>query len=171
VIRGRPDLGATRERAAYHEAGHVVVAYYLENTRKIRSVTLAPDGYGCVDFGCDVDPRSLSAAQVHDECMGAMAGLEFEFQQFGAGEITHCEKDREWVNQCAASLHPDDRAREVYLGTVRDELVLFLASCHTQIEEVAQALLDRGSLDHSEIESLLEGRRPLGLPIAGGSLT
>jgi len=154
------------EATAYHEAGHIVVAMFSDYVRKPKKVTIVPmdDNLGSVTVGNfessfrpDIRSDAVTLAKVVNECTVLFSGAASE-KKF-TGRSNH---------QCASQdyQHAVKFASYVVIG---DEELAKIASwlyvrAETQvdvrwieIEKVAAALLDKGTLSSEQVRRILFG--------------
>jgi len=160
----------SREAIAYHEAGHAVVAYALGCPFVL--VTIVPDLSLLMEGGLKWDGLAQSEVlrigpsessvdrAITMSFAGAAAEARFTGQEFDQVWLdTGCAGDREGVNRIIMAI---TRMHHVPLGQVTMRVLSqapdaerLIAERWVEVEAVAGALLERQTLSHAEVESVI----------------
>jgi len=95
-------LGEEKERTAYHEAGHALLAWLLEGVDRVHKVTVIPRGrsLGATETRPEEDKMNISESELHNRLCFFLGGREAErlmYKQCSAG----AENDLERATQLA----------------------------------------------------------------------
>jgi hypothetical protein len=159
--------GRAKRETAYHEAGHVVVAW-LEGVQNI-CATIIPDGTGdgrvtMKSFRAEVaraayldggPGRAWALRLLSREMRICLAGYAAENIASGRRGLARSLDDRR-ARQYATTVLDDDTAADDVLTYEWPHVVRYLRARWSFVEKVALALLDRQTLDAAEIAKLLD---------------
>lgn len=161
AAKRRRDLAAT----AYHEAGHALADHVLGF--HIRSVTVFPGkGFaGRVTGRLGVKPRLLeystpsraTVAKWHDKVVSLLAGGEaqriFKPQSVRAYML---RSDRDAIVDILISLHPEEMEMKAAFKflRIRARNLLTNRMRWRQVEDLAQVLIEKGTLTGEEVRSV-----------------
>jgi hypothetical protein len=172
VHEQRPDSAedVTKNVTAYHEAGHVVVAIYLE--LKVKGVTIESDKYGLSYGGVEperlrkrvieqIEDRTLSLRSkdhieryIRAALAGSIAQHRYSPQSF---ENHHAKGDDSNAFQLALALASDNvREAEAWLNLLHIQTESLIELCWFAVEAVAQALLERHTLIGDELQKVCQ---------------
>jgi hypothetical protein len=152
---------------AFHEAGHAVACWRCGV--KVRRATIVPaeDSLGQVKhstffrgINLDTDNSARGDRQVKDLVIVCLAGPEAQ-RRYRPYSVRHaqCSADYRQAADLALKVNGSDKATKAYLRwleiVTRDSVALWWP----QIEKVARALFERGTLTATEIETELASPR------------
>jgi predicted DNA-binding transcriptional regulator AlpA len=159
---GAPEM---RRRAAYHEAGHAVIARLLKlSCGHVTIIPEEPTEVGHVVFDDPMvgwtrgDGRKKSLADAF--CIALFAGAEAEKRMFGTAEVgdnSDCAKATACLHHVSipGATYVGDHSWERYETRLRARARNLIEVQQDAIEAVAQALLDKGFLRSHEVDDLL----------------
>jgi cell division protease FtsH len=178
-----------RRVVAYHEAGHALTRELLDSTERTHKISIVPRGnaLGFVMNLPDEDSYLKTRDELVDQMTVLLGGRVAEAIVFGAvttgaandlhrvAEITHAMVHEYGMGTATASVRAVTDADIVSDLTrrIRDEEQQELAfeaqkaaydliTAHRpKLEEIAQALLERETLDRSEIDAIMAGTPPV----------
>lgn len=187
-----------RRLVAFHESGHAVIGFFLQNADTVHKVTIIPRGMagGYTVTLPKEDRYFMTRQEMLDRICGLLGGRVAEEITFG--EIsTGASNDLERVTQLARSMvteygmsakmgpmHYGGSQGQVFLGKefssdqnysdqvaydIDNEMKSIVEECHKrtldllterkqQLEDLANLLLDKETIDEEEIRAVMEGR-------------
>lgn len=175
-----------KERTAYHEAGHAVVALANPNSYPVHQATIVPhsNSLGLVRIAPDEDPVFISKCSIEARIDTGLAGFIAEEIKYGTDKVsTGPSSDLEYVNQWASRmvksgfgertgfLQPDSReASEIakrnveediqdILSTARDRVRKLLKDQSVAWEAIAKALIEKETLQRKELENIFRAAK------------
>ena len=162
---GKPKHTA-RERTAYHEAGHAVMAFYLH--RRIVTVTIVADeeqgSLGHVRYGQlpptfdpDVDTSIKTERLIQREVLLCVAGNTAEWLLTGRNNWTGASDDRHKAVQIAGYLCGSNEEIGAYISwlMLRAASILHRPDLWAGVEGLAKALLERDTIGSREIPTII----------------
>ncbi|MBX5437021.1 MAG: ATP-dependent zinc metalloprotease FtsH [Alicyclobacillaceae bacterium] len=194
--RSRVITEKERRLVAYHESGHAVVGYYLQNADTVHKVTIIPRGMagGYTVTLPKEDRYFMTRQEMLDRICGLLGGRVAE--EIVLGEIsTGASNDLERVTAIARQMVTEygmseklgpmqfgSRQGQVFLGKdlssepnysdrvayeIDEEMKRIIESCHERtrqilterrdkLEALAQLLLEKETVDETEIRELME---------------
>jgi cell division protease FtsH len=191
-----------RQVVAYHEAGHALVRELLETTERVHKISIVPRGQalGFVMNLPDEDSYLKTRDELVDQMTVLLAGRVAEAIVFGAvttgaandlqrvAEITHAMVHEYGMGTATASIRAvtdadivsdltrrirDEEQQELAFEAQRAAYELITAH-RDKLEELAQALLDKETLERAQVDAIMVGvervkrPRPHAVPPAGG---
>ena len=191
-------LGSTRKATiiseqekkitAYHEAGHVIVGYFLPEHHPIYKVTIAPRGssLGHTNFEPLKDTYTHSRKQIENMISSSLGGRLAEEIIFGQSNITTgAENDLRNATKLAYNMVTkwgySEKLGLMYVGdsldfvsekTVEEEVKLILKNAankakhlltvnQAKLHKLANELLDKESLDKQQVEEILGNKQTI----------
>jgi cell division protease FtsH len=181
-----------RERriVAYHEAGHALCRELLQSSERTHKISIVPRGsaLGYVMNLPDEDSYLKTREQLVDQMAILLGGRVAEAIVFGAvttgaandlqrvAEITHAMVHDYGMGTATASVRAvtdadivsdltrrirDEEQQELAFEAQRDAYEL-ISGHREKLEEIAQALLERETLDRREIDRIMADTPPVG---------
>ncbi|NLY46308.1 MAG: cell division protein FtsH, partial [Tissierella sp.] len=174
-----------REITAYHEAGHALVAKLVSKENRVTKVSIIPSTKGMGGFSLNIPPDRMykSKKEILNNIMVALGGRAAEELIYGEDSITtgassDLEKATEMVlsligiygmdNQSGlislnvllsmdikSDIDIVNRAREILETMYRDTKSLLIES-KDKLDLIADALLEKESLEENEIDEILK---------------
>lgn len=153
------------ELVAYHEAGHVFMAYFAG--ARIRSVTIEPDRDDGPERHGDTQvlwqrsrysPPELAEKEVQVALAGPVAEMIHSGDPFHPGFVAEWAADWNAAWESAAALHPAEAQRLAYLEKVSLQLHRLLSRDDhwAALAAVVDNLLAHERLDEEEIQEILQ---------------
>jgi hypothetical protein len=175
-----PMTDARRREIAYHEAGHVVVAHYVG--LPMRRVTIVPSGdwQGSATyhrsplkrFNLDLDINDRAYRRAERDTLVTLAGGVAQ-KRYAPGSVggddgadedglrSGCAGDWGYAADLAFTLHRDSQRRaQLHLDYLEKVTACYVDEHWDEIERVAAALLEKGTLDQWQIVAAM--KRPAG---------
>jgi cell division protease FtsH len=178
-----------RRVVAYHEAGHALTRELLDSTERTHKISIVPRGsaLGFVMNLPDEDSYLKTREELVDQMTVLLGGRVAEAIVFGAvttgaandlhrvAEITHAMVHEYGMGTATAGVRAvtdadivsdltrrirDEEQQELAFEAQRAAYDLITAH-RAKLEELAQALLDRETLDRGEIDAIMAGTPPV----------
>jgi cell division protease FtsH len=178
-----------RRVVAYHEAGHALTRELLESTERTHKISIVPRGsaLGFVMNLPDEDSYLKTRDELIDQMTVLLGGRVAEEIVFGSvttgaandlhrvAEITHAMVHEYSMGTSTAGVRAvtdhnivsdltrrirDEEQQELAYEAQRAAYDL-LSSHRPKLEELAQALLERETLDRAEIDAIMAGTQPI----------
>lgn len=173
-----------REITAYHEAGHALIAKLVSKENRVTKVSIIPSTKGMGGFSLNIPPDRMykSKKEILNSIMVALGGRAAEEIIYGEDSVTtgassDLEKATEMVLSLIGIYGMDtqsglislnvilsmdlksdidivDRAREILESMYLDTKGLLLDS-KDKLDSIANALLEKESLEENEIDKIL----------------
>lgn len=147
-----------KQRVAYHEAGHALVAYCLPNTDPVHKVSIIPRGYGALGYTLqrpDSDRYLLTQSELESRLQVLLAGTITE-EMIYEDVSTGAQNDLERATDIARSMVMDygmsrlgrvtfrESSRSAFLANPGEErLHSFSEETAREIDEEVKRILDR----------------------------
>lgn len=169
-----------RQIAAYHEAGHAVVGKYVGNADPLQKITIIPRGEsaGATFFLPEnerhIFPKKYLLAQLA-VCMGGRVGEILKFNDESSGafmDFSQATNIAQWmvcklgmsdkIGKVSIHEHDDSQAKLIHeevkklLDAAYDKALGVVQQYHSEWEALAQALLEKETLNKKEIEEILK---------------
>ncbi|WP_425618949.1 hypothetical protein NA78x_002670 [Anatilimnocola sp. NA78] len=153
------------EIVAYHEAGHVFVAYYVG--ARVRSVTIEPDRddgpnrYGDTQVlwqRSRYSPRELAEKEIQVALGGPVAEMIHSGDPFHPAFVAEWSADWQAAWESASRLLPDEAKRMKYLEQVSIQLHRLLSRDDhwAALAAVVDNLLAHDRLEEEEISEIIQ---------------
>ncbi|MEM8678662.1 MAG: ATP-dependent zinc metalloprotease FtsH [Planctomycetota bacterium] len=155
-----------KQRVAYHEAGHALVAYLLPNTDPVHKVSIIPRGLAALGYTLqrpDSDRYLMTQSELESRLQVLQAGTVTE-EMFYDDVSTGAQNDLERATDIARSMVMDygmsrmgrvtfrESARSPFLATANEERVhSFSEATAREIDEEVKRILDRALENTTEI--------------------
>jgi hypothetical protein len=155
------------EQAAYHEAGHLVVAHRLR--LRLRAASLFEHCRHHIGrhheplLMPDVVLDAWTRRKLEGRAMATLAGVECELQHFGRSDGSRARVDHHDATDIALYMSLGDAEEAVaLLAWLRTRVVSLLRrpEVGADVERVALVLLDRKELSRPDVEALLRSALP-----------
>lgn len=126
-----------KRATAYHEAGHAVAAYYLENTDNVYEVSIIPRGMagGYTMTRPEEDSSYMSGAMMHDSLVMLLGGRVAEKILNGdrsTGPSSDLSRATDLARAMVTKYGMSERLGPVVYGKENDEVFLGLDYSHTK---------------------------------------
>jgi cell division protease FtsH len=155
-----------KQRVAFHEAGHAVVACALPNTDQVHKVSIIPRGFAALGYTLQrpaADRYLLTQSELESRIMVLLAGTVAE--EIVLGDIsTGAQNDLERASEISRSMVMDygmsrlgrvnyrESSRSIFLGAAQDDRVHnFSEETAREIDEEVRRLLEESLVRVREI--------------------
>lgn len=114
---------------AYHEAGHAVVSYYLENKDPVTHISIVPRGMagGFTMYQPEKDEMHMMRSRMLDDIVGLLGGRVAEkiiFDDFSTGASNDIERASEQARKMVTRYGMSDKLGPIAFGQNNDEVFL-----------------------------------------------
>jgi cell division protease FtsH len=175
---------ALRQRIAYHEAGHALVATYSEKADQVQKVSIVPRGKAALGYTLQLpaaDTYLMTEQELYDRIKVLLAGRAAEkivFGDFSTGAENDLIRASQMAKRILGHFGMSEEGSPIHLGAdfrdcslsslaklddeagrllnqLQAEAFEMLERRRDELERVAEKLLEKESLDAEELEALL----------------